>query len=326
MRISEKIKRTSHSKRSLHLAPLYFSSSGQSSCSETTREEKGSNMSNVSLSPVSPSSNQATEKFVMKYPDEHLENLPFDVKHEFERLRKELIEAFYQTACSRTALIIKRKVFRWYFWCVQRSLSGFSSVFWPMRSATTIASNENPTCWQLRNSIDLLPWTTTMNSRVQVLTCLLRRVPFVRFQDLLDTFRHSCMTCPLNFLSIDDSTIKTSSSSSSSSWSRVYVCDICHCTRALEDNMIRHLQTELHLSATEYLTDSVTMTLHHCVRRSCVQMNRNAPRIVDSIIVSTRTTFSEVQTISLKERLGFSGLSWPSEGCRLENCLFSLYC
>lgn len=86
-----------------------------------------------------------------------------------------------------------------------------------------------------------------------------------------------------------------------SSWSRVYVCDICHCTRALEDNMIRHLQTELHLSATEYLTDSVTMTLHHCVRRSCVQMNRNTQRIVDSIIVSTRKIIIEGHAMSLWE-------------------------
>lgn len=61
---------------------------------------------------MSQTNNPATNPFVMKYPREQIGNLlAFDVKHEFERVRKELIEAFFQTACSRTALIIKRKVF-----------------------------------------------------------------------------------------------------------------------------------------------------------------------------------------------------------------------
>jgi hypothetical protein len=63
------------------------------------------------------------------------------------------------------------------------------------------------------------------------------------------------------------------------------MCDICHCTRALENNMNRHLDTELHLSATEYLTDSATMILNHCVRRSCVQMNEHNGNTFDSTIV-----------------------------------------
>ncbi len=86
-------------------------------------------------------------------------------------------------------------------------------------------------------------------------------------KDLLNNFQHIFVTCPLNFVSVNDTTL------TSSSWSHVYMCDICHCTRALEDNMIRHLQTELHLSATEYRTDSATMILNHCLRRSCIQFN-----------------------------------------------------
>jgi hypothetical protein len=63
------------------------------------------------------------------------------------------------------------------------------------------------------------------------------------------------------------------------------LCAICHCTRTLEDNMSRHFETELYLSATEYLTDSATMILNHCIRQSCVQMNGHDESTLDSIIV-----------------------------------------
>ena len=87
------------------------------------------------------------------------------------------------------------------------------------------------------------------------------------------------MSCPLNFSLLNDSDSKIST------WSHIFVCDICHCSRTLEENMIRHLKTELHLSATEYLTDTVTMTLHHCFRRSSLKLQVDEQQKSDSIIV-----------------------------------------
>ena len=100
-------------------------------------------------------------------------------------------------------------------------------------------------------------------------------------KDLLIKHEHRCKTCPLNFVSIHEMKLI----SSSSSWSHVYMCDICHCTRALEDNMIRHLETEFHYSASEYLADSSTMILQYCLRRSCIRLNRCKSIISESLIV-----------------------------------------
>lgn len=116
--------------------------------------------------------------------------------------------------------------------------------------------------------------------RVIIRSLLLLNNQMNLFIDSLDNLQHSCTTCPLDLVLVDDTQLN------SSLWSHVYICDICHCTRASEDNMIRHLETELHLSATEYQADSATMTLNHCIRRSCIQLCKHDTNMLDSIIVS----------------------------------------
>ncbi|CAF3618025.1 unnamed protein product [Rotaria sp. Silwood1] len=196
--------------------------------------------------PLTRQSN-SIDKFVMNRPNEQITNISWNIKNELEQLRKELIETFFQTAIIYTDIIIKRKL---------GILTSDICDYYRFKKKSNLISTEE---------FYLLP-------KIQYDT-------EENLTDLLNGLQHICVTCPLNFISIDDTKL------SSSSWSHVYMCDICHCTRALEDNMIRHLENELHLSATEYRTDSATMILNHCIRRSCIQMNRYDKNTFDSIII-----------------------------------------
>ena len=171
MRISEKIQ--GHLTRNVHFIWRHCISSA--SDADDSWRTKESNMSQTN--------NPTTNPFVMKYPREQIGNLlAFDVKHEFERLRKELIEEFYQSAGSRAVLIIKRKVFETWLWCIRRLFSHISLAFWPVRFVTTTVFNANQICWQQKNSIDFPPWTMTMKTLAQVLACVYGDVSTVAFQ------------------------------------------------------------------------------------------------------------------------------------------------
>ncbi|CAF1174142.1 unnamed protein product [Rotaria sordida] len=203
----------------------------------------------------------------MNRPNEEITNFSWNIKNELEQLRKELIETFFQAAITYTDIIIKRKL---------GILTSDICDYYRFKKKSNLISTEE---------FYLLPKIQYDNEE--------------NLTDLLNGLQHICVTCPLNFISIDDTKL------TSSSWSRVYMCDICHCTRALEDNMIRHLESELHLSATEYRTDSATMILNHCIRRSCIQMNRYDKNTFDSIIVCPicYEPFSNVNSCAIHSHL-----------------------
>ena len=129
--------------------------------------------------------------------------------------------------------------------------------------------------------------------------------------------RHHCVSCPRNFLFADEFQSRLSSSCS-----RVFLCDVCHCTRAHEEKMLRHLRNDSHCSASEYLSDSATMTLHQCVRRSSLKLNEKPTELFDSIIVKNTSSRSNSSRLSFVQICPFCDETFSSvNACAMHSYL-----
>ncbi|CAF0773756.1 unnamed protein product, partial [Didymodactylos carnosus] len=199
---------------------------------------------------------QTTRDFIMSKPSEQItsDTGSTNVRVELERLRKDLIQSFYESGSTKTSIVMKRKL--------------------------GILTNDVCDYYRYRKTPYSIPPEEFSST------------PSVQYDsdtdqpDLLQDFTHSCVTCPLNLIPIDDPTA-TPIPNGKLSPAHVYMCDMCHCTRTVRENMIRHLETEEHLSASDYLAyrkpDSLSI-LTNCCRRTYLTNEQHDENDSDSYI------------------------------------------